>query len=113
MKAPHEVRRGYVAVRELLSLAFAMLLEGRAGPTTFDTGGEPLEIGDIAETVASEFGGCPIERAPHGRDRPDIYQGNNQAYQTLLKRYRIGPVPFGQQVAETAQFLADKGPDHA
>src|SRR6185369_6164331 len=49
VKATHEVWRGYVAVRELMSLAFAMLLEGRRGAALFETGGEPLEMGEIAE----------------------------------------------------------------
>lgn len=113
VKASHDVRRGYVAIRELMSLAFAMLLEGRAGVTAFDTGGEPLEMGEIAEAVATQLGGCGVERAPRSDASPDVYLGNEGAYRQLLERYGIESVPFAQQVAETAQFLVNKDQFHA
>lgn len=108
VKATNEVRRGYVAIRELLSLALAMLLEGRGGAATFETGGEPLEMGEIAEAVAQELGGCGVERPPCSEGRADIYLGDDGAYRQLLQRYGIEPVPFTQQVAETAQYLVNK-----
>ena len=108
VKAKHEVRRGYVAIRELMSLVFAMLLEGDPGASLFETGGQPLEMGDVARAVASQVGRCSVERGPPESDRADLYLGDDAAYQRLLQRYGIEPVPFGQQVAETAQFLAKK-----
>jgi nucleoside-diphosphate-sugar epimerase len=108
VKAKHEVRRGYVAIRELMSLVFAMLLEGRAGANLFETGGEPLEMGEIAKAVASELGSCPVERSAPAPGHADIYVGDDAAYQGLLRRYGVEPVPFAQQVAETAQFIANK-----
>ena len=110
VKSPHEVRRGYVAVRELMSLAFAMLVEGRTGTATFDTGGERMEMGEIAETVARKLGGCAIERARRNDARADIYVGDDRTYRSLLERYRIERVPFAQQVVETARFLVNKQP---
>lgn len=110
VKAPHEVRRGYVAVRELMSLAFSMLLEGRGGAATFDTGGEPMEMGEIAQAVARGLGGCAVERLERNGAPADAYLGDDDAYQSLLKRYRVRAVPFAQQVGETAEFLANKQP---
>jgi len=108
VKAKHEVRRAYVAIRELMSLVFAMLLEGGTGATLFETGGKPLEMGEIAQAVALGLGSCAVERAAPAQGHADLYLGDDSAYQALLRRYGVEPVPFGQQVAETAQFLANK-----
>jgi hypothetical protein len=74
----------------------------------FDTGGEPMEMGEIADAVASTLGGCAVERAALGEGRADIYVGDDGAYRALLEQYGIESVPFTQQVTETAQFLANK-----
>ena len=65
-------------------------------------------MGEVARAVASQVGRCSVERGPPESDRADLYLGDDAAYQRLLQRYGIEPVPFGQQVAETAQFLAKK-----
>lgn len=106
IRAPHDVRRGYVAVRELMSLVFAILLENRGGAVRFDTGGSPMEMGEIAREVASQLGPCPIERPDRVPGPSDDYLGNDRAYRLLLDRYGITPVPFARQLAETANFLA-------
>jgi UDP-glucuronate decarboxylase len=106
IRAPHDVRRGYVAVRELLSLVFAILLENQGSAIRFDTGGSPMEMGEIAREVASQLGPCPIERPDRVAGPSDDYFGNDHAYRLLLDRYGIVPVPFARQIAETANFLA-------
>ncbi|HEX6661799.1 MAG TPA: NAD-dependent epimerase/dehydratase family protein [Sphingomicrobium sp.] len=108
VKAAYEVRRGFVSIRELLSLVFAMLLEGHPGARLFETGGAPMEMGEVAEAVAAALGGCGVERAARNQAAADIYLGDDRAYRALLEQYGIEPVPFAQQVVETARFLEKK-----
>jgi len=103
--APHRVTRTYVAVRELMSLGFAILLDGSNGMTRFDTGGEPMEMQDVAEAVAALLGPVAIERPPVDASNGDSYAGDGDAYRALLARHGITPVPFARQVVETAEFI--------
>lgn len=105
VRAPHRVVRSYVAVRELMSLVFALLLDGKTGLTRFDSGGEPMEMQAIAEAVASLLGPVPIERPPLDGAQLDHYAGNSDEYRSLLADHGIAPVPFARQVIETAEFL--------
>ncbi|HKX77857.1 MAG TPA: NAD(P)-dependent oxidoreductase [Novosphingobium sp.] len=102
--ARHDVRRGYVAVRELMSLVFALLLEQRSGVTRFDTGGDDIELGELAAMIASRMG-CSVERPSHRNGHADVYLGDDKFYQHLLDRHAIDRVPLAQQISETADFL--------
>ena len=105
--ARHEVRRGYVAVRELMSLVFAMLLDRQAGVTRFDSGGEEIELSALAAMIASSMD-CPVE-CPAVRDgRADIYVGDDRSYRRLLDRHGIARVPLADQIDETAAFLKSR-----
>lgn len=103
--APHRVVRSYVAIRELMSLAFALLLDGARGTSRFDTGGEPMEMQDIAASVARALGAVAIERPAVGTGKADWYVGDGDAYRDLLAGHGIEPVPFALQVLETAKFM--------
>lgn len=98
VRAPKQVVRAYVAIRELMSLAFAALLP-RQGVLRFDSGGEAMELGDIAAVVAARTG-TSVERAPITTGSADIYHGDDGAYRALLGDYGITPVPLAAQVAE-------------
>lgn len=104
--APMRVERSYVAVRELLSLAFAALL-ATDGPAVrlLDTGGEALELGDLAQRIAAELGGR-VERRPVTSDSANTYVGNAQKYNDLLRQFGIYPVSLEAQIRETAGYLA-------
>ena len=106
VRASHDVWRGYVALRELASLAFAALLEGKPGVAFFDTGGEPIELGALAEAVARQIGNARIDRPTRASATTDRYVGNRAAYQSLLEHYGIPHVAIEQQIAETIEFLA-------
>lgn len=106
VRAPHPVVRGYVAIEELISLIFAILVEGRPGVTRFETGGEPMELKAVAEAVAAQFEGATVERASIVNPVPDTYLGEDSSYQKMLDRYRIDSISFEQQVFETARYLA-------
>lgn len=106
VQASHDVVRGYVAIRELMSLVFAILLGPAGQIRRFDSGGEPMEMGEIAAEVAAFFGGCPVERVARSTGRADVYVGDAETYRALLSEFAIPEVSFTNQVAETAQFLS-------
>ncbi|KQS03401.1 hypothetical protein ASG11_03275 [Sphingomonas sp. Leaf357] len=105
VNAPREVIRGYVAIRELLSLVFALLGEKRDGIVRFDSGGQPLELYDVACIVADSLGGGPVKRAALTDPVPDRYVGDGAAYDRLLGDHGIQSVPLDRQVLETAPFI--------
>ena len=104
--SPRPVVRSYVAIREMMSLAFALLLDGQRKVTRFDSGGEPMEMQLIAANVARLLGPIPIERPPLEPGDIDHYAGDAAAYDQMLAEHRIEPVSFERQVIETAEFLA-------
>jgi len=105
VRAPRRVVRAYVAIREVMSLVFALLLQGE-GVTSFDTGGEALELEQVAREVAALVAGAQVERAAITAPDADIYHGDSAAYAALLARYGITPVPLRQALAETIDYLA-------
>lgn len=106
IRAPHQVVRSYVAVRELMSLVFALLLDGTMEVTRFDSGGDPMEMQAIAQAVADHVGAVSIHRPPRDSATIDHYTGDGRAYRALLARYCISPMPFTLQVAETIDYLS-------
>ncbi|MDB5712885.1 MAG: hypothetical protein JWO15_282 [Sphingomonadales bacterium] len=102
--ASREVIRAYVAIRELMSLVFALLGDPRDGVVRFESGGEPLELGSVAQIVARTLGGGIVDRAMITDPIPDRYVGNAAAYSELLERHSIHSVPLNVQVCETAPF---------
>ncbi len=105
IRATRPVVRGYVAIRELMSLVFALLCQDNGGVVRFDTGGAPMEMQEIAETVAAICGRVPIVRSQVQAALADEYAGDHAAYSRLLGEYGIEPVSFVRQVSETASFL--------
>jgi UDP-glucuronate decarboxylase len=105
VRAPRRVVRAYVAIREVMSLVFTLLLQGE-GVTSFDSGGEPLELEQIAREVAALVEGAQVERAAITAPDADIYHGDSAAYAALLAHYGITSVPLRQALAETIDYLA-------
>jgi len=105
VRSPREVIRSYVAIREVMSLVFALLLEGK-GVTSFDSGGEPLELAQVAREIADQVPGATVQRAPITDLVADIYHGDGTAYAALLAANGIARVPLRAALAETLEFLA-------
>jgi len=99
------VYRSYVAVRELMSLVFATL-DSPTGVLRFSTGGERLELQDIADVVSNLLGCVSIERPPLKSGKIDEYVGDDAGYRQLLSAHGIEHIPFERQVEETAAFFA-------
>lgn len=104
VRAPHRVIRSYVAIRELMSLVFALLLDADSGIERFDSGGDPLELEDVAQAVADAVPGAQVARAPITSDKVDRYHGDGPHYAALLARHGIAPVDLATQLHEA---LAD------
>jgi UDP-glucuronate decarboxylase len=105
VKAGREVIRGYVAIRELVSLALVLLAENDE-VARFSTGGQPLELGEVAHAVANALGGT-VERAAITEAKADRYVGDVEGYAALLSHYGIAPVALDRQIAETADWLRE------
>jgi UDP-glucuronate decarboxylase len=105
VRAPRQVFRAYVAIRELMSLAFALMGAERQGVARFDTGGAAMELGDVAQAVADILDAGPVERANITETMPDQYAGNDMLYADLLRRHGITPVLLDEQIAETADYM--------
>jgi UDP-glucuronate decarboxylase len=106
IRSDFPVFRSYVAIRELMSLVFALMLESDESVVRFDSGGEKLEMQAIAEIVSKVVGPVEIERPRLGAGSADEYVGSDEAYRQLLSAYGMNHVPFDQQVVETAAFFA-------
>lgn len=106
VRAPMRVLRGYVPVRELVSFVFAVLLgEDFHSELRFETGGEALELGEVAARVAKVLGG-KVLRHPITEPRDNRYLGDGAAWERLLADARMKPLPLLEQIVETATFLA-------
>ena len=106
VRAPMRVWRGYVALRELLSLVLAALLEEDGPPVlSFDSGGEAMELGEVGARVAAVLGADMIRR-PVSRPDENCYVGDDASYTALLGRYGVSRVGLDDQVAETAAYMA-------
>jgi UDP-glucuronate decarboxylase len=108
VRAPRRVLRSYVAVREVLSVVVCMLLstDGLA-VQSFATGGEALELGEVAAVVA-QVSGAIVSRRPISELEENRYTGDAAAWTALLARYGMTHLPLDGQVAETAVWLAQK-----
>lgn len=106
VRATRRVVRGYVAIREVMSLVFSLLLDGGQGVTRLDTGGTPMEMQEIAERVAALLGPVPVEHARIGAECADEYVGDDTFYRRLLVEHAVPSISFEDQVIETAGFIA-------
>lgn len=106
VRAERAVIRSYVAIRELMSLVFSLLAANGNALVRFDTGGEVLELGEVAGIVSRVLDGAGVERAPIRNPVPDRYVGDGETYARLLAENGVDVVPLGQQILETARFFA-------
>lgn len=106
VRAPMRVIRGYVPVRELISFVLVSLLKPDGEIALhFETGGEALELGEVASRVAARFG-VEVRRRPVTEPRDNRYVGDAQAWERRLAGVGMAPAPLIEQIAETAAFLA-------
>ena len=108
IKARRPVIRSYVAISELMSVAFGALTAPACDPTPFDTAGDrTLEMAAIADTVRAAVRPSARIVLPESRDgAPDCYVGNRARYSALLRAQGAAGLDFATQVRDTAGFMA-------
>lgn len=109
VRAPREVFRAYVAIRELMSLVFALMADHTAPVAQFESGGESMELGSVARAVAQALGSGKVERMPITDPMPDRYVGDNDRYAALRHLHGIRAVPLDRQIMETAEYMRSLG----
>jgi UDP-glucuronate decarboxylase len=106
VRAPHAVVRAYVPIREVISLGFALLASLRSGGVLrFDTGGEPMELTEVAQAIAAAVSGGDVRRAVIGNAPADIYHGDVESYAKLLAANDISSTPLSEQILDTMTYL--------
>lgn len=110
LRADHPVIRSYVHVRDLVELAFAVMVGQTAGPgVPFDTAGDrEIEIGALAALTASLLGvpDVQIVRPPSAEGAlPDRYVGDPTLMGSLASRIGIDLAPLDIQILDTAVFM--------
>lgn len=107
IKARGRVVRSYVAIGDLVELALAELL-ATEGPAqlTFDTAGETVEIGELAEAVVATLGvSSPIEREVDAQAPDNVYVGDREKMVELVARHQLSLTPLSEQIRQTAEGL--------
>jgi nucleoside-diphosphate-sugar epimerase len=105
VRAPMRVLRSYVAVRELVSFVFAQLLGCDEAPVLhFETGGEPLELAEVAGLVA-DLAGATVVRKPITEAAENRYVGDDARWRDHLARFGMVPLPLPEQIAETMAYF--------
>jgi UDP-glucuronate decarboxylase len=109
LHADHLVVRSYVHVRDLVDLAFSMMLgDGPIPPQAFDTAGErEIEVGELAELAASVLGhsGMPIQRPPIDGTSADRYVGDPTMIHSLARSHGIQLATLARQIEDTATYM--------
>lgn len=103
IKSKNLVFRRYCTINEVISVAMAE--SGSQGPI-FDTGGELIEIGDLAEVVRQEINpGAEIVRELDDGIEPDNYYSDGKVWDQLLRELHIKPASIRDQVGRVAKSL--------
>ncbi|BBY20993.1 hypothetical protein MSTO_11980 [Mycobacterium stomatepiae] len=99
--ARRPVFRRYVLAEELLALGIA---EGGVGPCTIDSGGELVEMAELASRVARVVRpDAPISRDTVDAGNPDRYHSDGQDWESRCQKWQFDTVPLDGQVEITAR----------
>lgn len=111
ISADHEVTRSYVHVRDVVEIAFEIMLGLAPSPgIPFDTAGErEVEIHELAMLAAQvlEVPNVTINRpAMNLRKQRDYYVGDGQVLMELAKSQELTLAPLVSQIQDTADYLS-------
>lgn len=112
VRATGSVIRSFVGVDEIVALSLWAAMTGR--DAVFDTGGEPIEVGDLAGVVAAAhgLGAESVERRFDPAAWADRYVGDGAAMGALAATAGLDLRPLSVLVESTAAWLRlqDAGP---
>jgi len=113
IRAARPVRRAYIDVADLASVLVAAACDA-AGPreTVFDTGGEVVEMADLAARIVAVLGApIAIEREAWDPSAPaDHYVGDPVACDALFARFGLARHTLDEQIRRTAEFIGGARP---
>ena len=99
--ARHPVFRRYVLAEELLALGIA---EGSVGPATIDSGGELVEMAELAARIAAVVRpDAVISRDEADPREPDNYHSDGQDWEKRCQRWDLASASLGCQIEITAR----------
>jgi nucleoside-diphosphate-sugar epimerase len=106
IRTPRRTLRSFVAVEEVVSLAFGLLLAPPDPCVVLDTAGEEAyEINDLVREVGLALDReVALERPPLSDDE-DRYLGSRAPYLAMLGRYHVTPVSMREQILQTAGYI--------
>lgn len=97
------VFRRYALAEELLAIAIA---EGGVGPATVDSGGELVEMQELATRIARVVRpDATITRAELTASDADEYHSDGRDWQARCERWGLAPVSLDEQIALTARGI--------
>jgi nucleoside-diphosphate-sugar epimerase len=111
VRAAHRVIRSYSLADDVVTLGLATILRpASTSGVTFDTGGDEIEIGDLAVRVQRLLGRTDLgiirpqldDRAP-----PDRYVGNGESMTALSRHYGLPLTGIDGVIRDTAFGLQD------
>jgi UDP-glucuronate decarboxylase len=108
IRAAHPVFRSYAWADDVIALALLSILSGPEQFLVFDTGGQIVEIGELAERVRHLLGrpDLPIVRPHLDPGTPeDRYVGDRSAMDSLSLKYGLRTAGLDDIIRETAQGL--------
>lgn len=105
VSADRMVFRRYCAVEELL--AVGMHLAHRHSHSLLDSGGEKLEMFEIAQKVAEQIPGANVILEHPARDsqEPDDYSSDNESWVRGLREAHLNPMSLEEQIANVIHAL--------
>lgn len=112
IRARIPVERSYCAADDVVTLALACLLDGGAGDDViFDSGGQIVEIGQLAEHVRQIIGRSQIalDRDWDPSAVPDRYVGEGASMSAMAAHYGLSLLPLEHQIRDTADYLQAQG----
>jgi len=104
ISATRQVYRRYVAVEDLLAVSLASATDD--GFTIIDSGGELIEMGDLASAVAQVVNpDATITRPPLSGDGPNDYYADPDGWDAACSRAGFEPADLSQQIELAARGL--------
>ena len=105
--ARRPVFRRYVLAEELLAVGIA---EGTVGPATVDSGGELVEMGELAARIAAVMRpDAAITRDEVDPRDPDRYHSDGRDWETRCHRWGFSGASLERQIEITARGLLGRG----
>jgi len=104
VRAKNKVLRRYSPVEDVIALAVAQ--SKQQGQIIFDTGGEMLEVGDLANQIRMEI--CQdaiIHREINPHLLADDYQSDNVQWSNVLSLSDMEQAPLSEQIRRAARHL--------